>query len=69
MQERGGPSLDSFQLPRKEADWNIMLSRMAECGFTKAKSVEIMKERRENFINACLVFNNGSDKQIFENGS
>ena len=58
MHESGGPNPDSFKLPRIEAEWNLLLSKMKECGIDHNKAIEIMREKREKYIEACLLFHN-----------
>ena len=49
----GGPNLSAFALPTTEKEWNKMLKKLAECGVEREKAVEMLKEQRERFINAC----------------
>ena len=35
-----------------------MLSKMKDCGIDDNKAIEILKERREKYIEACLSFHN-----------
>ena len=61
MHDEGGPNSAEFKLPRKEAEWIVMLNKMEECGFTKNQAIEIMKEKISKYIEACLAFHNESD--------
>ena len=63
MQETGGRNPDDSQLPRKESDLIAKLSKMKDCGIDDNKAIEILKERREKYIEACLSFNNRNVKR------
>ena len=44
------PEPKDFGLPKSEDEFNQMMSKMMECGFTKSRANEIMNERKEKFL-------------------
>ena len=58
MELSGLPSQnpEDFNLSITETGSNSMMKKLEDCGILRDKAVEIMKERRENFIEACMNF-------------
>ena len=52
------PDPANFGLPKSEEEFNLMMSKMFECGFNKARATEIMKERKEKYLKAKQDFEN-----------
>ena len=47
---------EDFILPRTEAEWDSMMSRMKECGMDQIKASEIMRERKDKNVKACKLY-------------
>ena len=47
---------EDFGLPMNESEWEVMWSKMKECGINKEKAVEIMRERQDKYDKACKSF-------------
>ena len=55
IKSTGGPNPLAYNLPTTEEEWNQMLKKLEECGVDRAKAIEILRERREKFIQACSI--------------
>ena len=50
------PLPKEFGLPKSEEEFNQMMEKMIECGFTKSKATEIMEERKAKYTKAKKEF-------------
>ena len=54
--QESGPKPEDFGLPMNESEWEVMWSKMKECGINKEKAVEIMRERQDKYDKASKSF-------------
>ena len=62
------PKPEDYCLPRNRTEWDSMFSKMQECGITKEKASEIMKERQDKFERACEAHKVQSKNSTLTNG-
>ena len=57
------PQPKDFGLPKTEEEFTKMMNKMEECGFSRSKANEIMKERREKYFKAKQEFEGQANSQ------
>ena len=54
--ETGGPNPADYKLPSTSEEWKSMMKMMDDCGIEKEKAMEMIKERKNKFIQACVDY-------------